>query len=50
MDKPVYREPKKQYSSPKLSVYGTVQQLTQAVGLRRHRDGGSFPTTRTALR
>jgi hypothetical protein len=47
MGKPVNREPKKVYSSPVLTVYGTVQQLTQKVGLRRTSDGGAFPRIRT---
>lgn len=50
MYKPVNREGKKPYSSPILTVYGTVQELTRAVGLRRTRDGGSLPQIRTALR
>lgn len=47
MVKPVKRETKKTYSSPVLTVYGTVQQLTQRVGGRRTIDGGSFPRIRT---
>jgi hypothetical protein len=47
MVKPVKDDAKKPYSSPVLTVYGTVQQLTQKVGLRRNRDGGAFPTIRT---
>lgn len=50
MDKSVKRGEKKPYTSPILTVYGTVQELTRAVGLRRTRDGGSFPTTRTSMR
>jgi hypothetical protein len=49
MDKPVGRDGKKPYTSPILTVYGTIKQITEAVGLRRTRDGGSFPTTRTSL-
>jgi hypothetical protein len=33
MAKPTTGEPKKLYSPPVLTVYGTVQQLTQAVSL-----------------
>jgi hypothetical protein len=47
MDKPLQGEPKKQYVSPKLTVYGTVQELTKRRGLRGNRDGGSFPLSRT---
>ena len=31
---PVKRDNKKPYSSPVITVYGTVQELTQQVGLR----------------
>jgi hypothetical protein len=41
MLKPVKRDTKKPYSSPILTIYGTVQQLTQKVGLRKTPDGGS---------
>ncbi len=34
MLKPVKRDNKKPYSSPIITVYGTVQELTQKVGLR----------------
>jgi len=50
MRKSVERGTKKPYSSPILTVYGTVRELTQRVGLRRHRDGGRFPRIRTSLR
>jgi hypothetical protein len=50
MDKPVKRDGKKPYTSPILTVYGTVQELTQKVGLRRARDGGRFPRFRTSIR
>jgi hypothetical protein len=40
MDKPVKREPKKPYSKPSLTVYGTVRELTQRVGRNGSRDGG----------
>jgi hypothetical protein len=47
MDKPLQREPKKPYASPKLTIYGTVQELTKSVGIRGNRDGGAFPRFRT---
>jgi hypothetical protein len=50
MRKSVERDAKKPYSSPILTVYGTVRELTQRVGLRRHRDGGRFPRVRTSIR
>ena len=40
---------KKPYSSPKLTNYGTIRELTQRVGLRGTRDGGRRNTTRTAF-
>jgi hypothetical protein len=49
MVKPVKREPKKPYSKPTLTVYGTVRELTQAVGTHDHRDGGRPPHFKTAV-
>jgi hypothetical protein len=48
MAKPGKRDAKKPYSPPILTIYGTVQELTQKVALRRTRDGGSFPRVRTS--
>jgi len=39
---------KKPYSSPILTIYGTVQELTQKVALRRASDNGRFPRVRTS--
>jgi hypothetical protein len=50
MDKPVKRDGKKPYTPPVLTVYGTVRELTQKVGLVRHLDGGRFPRVRTSIR
>ncbi len=50
MPNPVNRDiniNKKPYSCPIITVYGTVKELTQTVGLRGTNDGGSFPTLRT---
>jgi hypothetical protein len=47
MDKPLQGGPKKPYESPKLTVYGTVQELTKKQGVHGHRDGGKFPTFKT---
>jgi hypothetical protein len=47
MLKLVKRDSKKPYSSPALTIYGTVQQLTQKVGLRQTSDGGRFPRIKT---
>ena len=48
MDKPVAPGPKKKtYLSPVLTVYGTIRELTQKVGVHNAGDGGSFPKFRT---
>lgn len=39
--------PKKPYSQPKLTVYGTVVELTKRVGVHGNPDGGSFPHNKT---
>jgi len=49
MGRPVKLEPKKPYSKPTLTVYGTVRELTQHVGARGNSDGGSRFTPRTAV-
>ncbi len=49
MGKPVKLEPKKPYSKPTLTLYGTVRELTQRVGSHGNGDGGSFPRNRTAF-
>jgi hypothetical protein len=41
MAKSVKREPKKPYSKPALTVYGTVRDITKRVGPRGHGDGGT---------
>jgi hypothetical protein len=38
MDKPVKPKPKKQYSPPILTLYGTVRQLTLHVGIHGKTD------------
>jgi len=43
MDKPDKREPKKPYSKPKLTVYGTIVELTQKVGHAGSLDGQIIP-------
>jgi hypothetical protein len=43
------KEPKKPYSTPSLTIYGTVQELTQTMGLRKTRDGGTFPKIKTHI-
>jgi hypothetical protein len=46
MAEPVKREPeepKKPYTKPTLTVYGTVRELTKKVGTAGQRDGGRNP-------
>ena len=38
MDKPVKPEPKKPYTPPKVTVYGTVRELTLAKGFHGTKD------------
>ena len=47
MGKPVKREPKKPYSKPTLTVYGTVRELTQNVGVNGQLDSGPPGMNRT---
>jgi hypothetical protein len=47
MAKPVKRETKKPYSKPKLTVYGTVRELTQNRGIHGSSDGGGRLAPRT---
>jgi len=49
MGKPVKRGPKKPYSKPTLTFYGTVGELTQNRGARGNSDGGGRLTPRTAV-
>lgn len=43
MAKPVKREPKKPYNKPSLTVYGTLRELTQKVGVSGQSDAGRNP-------
>jgi hypothetical protein len=49
MNRPTKPEPKESYSTPKLTIYGTIEQLTEAVGMRGSTDGGNPPTNRTQV-
>jgi hypothetical protein len=50
MDKAERPEPKKPYTPPVLTVYGTVRDLTRSVGTHGSLDGGTFPAPfRTAV-
>jgi hypothetical protein len=49
MGKPIKLEPKKPYSKPTLTAYGTVGELTQNRGARGNFDGGGRLTPRTAV-
>ncbi|MGH9744573.1 MAG: lasso peptide [Candidatus Acidiferrales bacterium] len=50
MAKLVQQGPKRPYSTPILTVYGTVRELTQKIGAFKLRDGGRFPRIRTSIR
>jgi hypothetical protein len=43
MVKPLKRDTKKPYSSPIITIYGTVQELTKKIGSGGAPDGGAFP-------
>jgi hypothetical protein len=47
MAKPVVREPKKPYSSPIITLYGTVKELTRGKLGSHGNDGGKKPLNRT---
>jgi len=49
MDKHQKPQPKKPYVAPALTVYGTIRELTKAVGPARNPDNGRFPRNRTSL-
>jgi hypothetical protein len=40
MPKPAAKGPKKEYSSPKLTVHGTVEEMTKHTGATGSLDGG----------
>jgi hypothetical protein len=40
---------KEPYATPKLTIYGTIEQLTKAVNIRGTPDGGSSPPIRTSV-
>jgi hypothetical protein len=47
MLKPAKRDNKKPYSSPIITVYGTVQELTKKVGTSGKPDNGKPPRVKT---
>lgn len=49
MARPLNSKPKKPYACPTLTVYGTVRELTQKVGLTKTLDNGKFPRVRTHI-
>jgi len=42
-------EPKEPYSTPKLTTYGTIQQLTKSVGVHGSPDGATMGAFRTQV-
>jgi hypothetical protein len=49
MAKPVSPDPKKPYVVPKLTVYGTVRELTQQIGRHGKPDTGKAPRNLTHI-
>jgi len=49
MAKPVTPGQKKPYSAPKLTVYGTIRELTQKVGRHGKSDAGKAPRNLTHI-
>jgi hypothetical protein len=49
MHKSLIREPKKPYLSPILTVYGTVQALTQKIGRSGNSDNGTRQAVKTHI-
>ena len=47
MARPVKRVPKKPYKRPSLTVYGTIRELTKAVGVHGKSDQGIPPRRKT---
>jgi hypothetical protein len=47
MGKPENPEPKKPYSKPTLTLYGTVRELTRMVGIHGNADGGTGLASRS---
>jgi hypothetical protein len=41
------KKPKKKYTPPKLTVYGTVREMTRGTGLSGNPDGGSLNMRKT---
>lgn len=42
-------EPKEVYSTPKLTIWSTIEQLTKQVGVHGSLDGGLFPIIRSHI-
>jgi len=49
MDKAGKPAPKKPYTQPVLTVYGTVRDLTKNLNAGGSLDSGTFPTNRTGV-
>ena len=49
MDSGIQQERKEAYFTPKLTIYGTIEELTKQVGGTASVDGGSSPKTRTQV-
>jgi len=49
MDSATEQERKEVYFTPKLTIYGTIEELTKAVGTTSSLDGGTSPKIRTQI-
>jgi len=49
MNRPTEAKSKDPYSTPQLTIYGTVEQLTKTIGSKDSPDGGAFPKDRTHI-
>ncbi len=47
MDSATEQERREVYFTPKLTIYGTIEELTKAVGSTGPLDGGTNPRTRS---
>ena len=49
MDSATQQERKEAYFTPRLTIYGTIEELTKAVGIHGSGDGGSSPNNKTQV-
>jgi hypothetical protein len=49
MDSGTQQERKEAYFTPKLTIYGTIEELTKAVGIHGSTDGGTSSNNKTQV-